>query len=248
MLCTVTEKLYYDDMYMKEFQAEVVSVDSNGIVLDRTAFYPTGGGQPNDTGIIVNDDKTYRVVDVQKHGDDVVHILESVDGLKAGDRIYGKIDWERRYAHMRYHTAIHILDGIVSAKHNSEALLTGGQIYEDRSRIDMNIENFTKEFVDQIIQEANEFISEGHRVYAENISREEAMKRPNLARTEPGRKLIESLPVVRIIVIEGLDEQSDGGTHVANTREVGKIVLRKIENKGRKNKRIEFEQIGRAHV
>ncbi|KAA8922354.1 MAG: alanyl-tRNA editing protein [Thermoplasma sp.] len=237
----MTEKLYYDDMYLKEFEAEIVSVDSNSVVLDRTAFYPTGGGQPNDTGFLTNGDRAYRVIDVQKREDDVVHVIENAEELKAGDRVIGKIDWERRYAHMRYHTAIHILDGIVSARHNSEALLTGGQIYEDRSRIDMNIENFTKEFVDQIIEEANEFIAEGHRVYAENISREEALKRPNLARTEPGRRLIESLPVVRIIVIEDLDEQSDGGTHVANTKEVGRIILRKIENKGRKNKRIEFE-------
>ncbi|PYB69101.1 alanyl-tRNA editing protein [Thermoplasma sp. Kam2015] len=237
----MTEKIYYDNMYLKEFDAEIVSVDSNRLILNRTAFYPTGGGQPNDVGVILKGDARYRVIDVQKQGDDVIHILENADGLQPGDSIHGIIDWQRRYAHMRYHTAIHILDGIVSAKHNSEALLTGGQIYEDRSRIDMNIENFTKEFVDQIIEEANEFIAEGHRVYAENISREEALKRPNLARTEPGRKLIESLPVVRIIVIEGLDEQSDGGTHVANTKEVGRIILRKIENKGRKNKRIEFE-------
>ncbi|BAB59343.1 hypothetical protein [Thermoplasma volcanium GSS1] len=239
----MTEKLYYADSYIKEFDGNVIEVKENRLILDRTAFYPTGGGQPNDTGVIFCCGKEYRVNDVTKDGDEVIHVVDDSTGLSAGAKVHGTIDWDRRYAHMRYHTAIHVIDGVVNVMHGSEALLTGGQIYEDRARIDMNIENFTKEFVDKIIEESNSFMKEGHRVYPDILTKEEAIKRPNLARTEPGRKLIETLPEVRIIVIEGLDEQSDGGTHVSNTKEVGTIFVRKIENKGKRNKRIEFQLI-----
>ncbi|MGC8608822.1 MAG: alanine--tRNA ligase-related protein [Thermoplasmata archaeon] len=236
----MTEKLYYDDMNMKEFDAVVTRVEVGKIFLDRTAFYPEGGGQPNDRGYITYAGKKITVDDVQKEGDDIAHITDGSANVTVGQEVHGTIDWERRYIHMRYHTAIHIIDGIISKYHENEALLTGGQIYEDKARIDINVENFSKEFVETVISEANKVIEEGHRVYPKNLTREEAMRLPNLARTEPGRKLIESLDTVRVIVIDGLDEQSDGGTHVSNTSLVGKIILKKIENKGRRNKRIEF--------
>ncbi len=236
----MTEKLYFDDMYLKEFDAKVTKVEVGKVFLDRTVFYPEGGGQPNDTGYLTYGGKKIKVDDVQKEGDDIAHITEGSANVREGQEVHGVIDWERRYIHMRYHTAIHIIDGVVSKYHGNEALLTGGQIYEDRARIDMNIENFSREFVDKVIEETNSVIKEGHRIYPKNITREEALSMPNLARTEPGRRLIETLETVRLIVIEGLDEQSDGGTHVSSTSEVGKVVIKKIENKGRRNKRIEF--------
>lgn len=236
----MTEKLFWPDMYLKEFDAKVLKINGNELTLDKTAFYPTGGGQPNDTGSIMSGDLSVRITDVRKEGDDVIHVSDQNVPFKEGDNVHGVVDWARRYAHMRYHSAIHVIDGIVSVRHGYSGLLTGSQIYEDRARVDINMDNFTKEFIDQIIEECNEFNSEGHRIYQREISREEALKLPELARTEPGRDLINSLDVVRTIVIEGLDEQSDGGTHVKDTKEIGKIVVDKIENKGKRNKRINF--------
>ncbi len=236
----MTEKLFWTDMYLKEFNAKVLKVDENKLILDKTAFYPTGGGQPNDTGLIVSGDISIKITDVQKDGKDVIHISEQNIPFKEDDSVHGVIDWARRYAHMRYHSAIHVIDGVVSVRHGYSGLLTGSQIYEDRARVDINMDNFTREFIDQIIEECNSFNSEGHRIYQREISREEALKLPELARTEPGRELINSLNVVRTIVIDDLDEQSDGGTHVKDTKEIGKIVVDKIENKGKRNKRINF--------
>lgn len=236
----MTEKLFLTDMYLKEFDAVVTRAEGNELVLDRTAFYATGGGQPNDTGTLSTESGELRVVDVRKEGDEVIHALEEGQTIPQGTKVHGKIDWDRRYSHMRFHSAIHVMDGIVTKKHGDKGLLTGGQIYEDRARIDINIEDFSRELVEQILEECNTFISEGHRIYQEEISRDEALKMENLARTEPGRKLIESLDRVRLIVIEGLDEQADGGTHVRDSREIGKLVLRKVESKGKRNKRIGF--------
>lgn len=240
LLFFVTDKLYYNDMDLKEFDAVIDSVEGNEVILDRTAFYPTGGGQPNDTGVLEVDGSERKVIDVKKDNDHVIHILETAAGLKVGDKVHGKIDWDRRYSHMRHHTAIHVLDAVVARKYSEEALLTGGQIYQDRARVDFDMQNFNRELVERIIDDANEVIKESHKVYAKDISREEAMNLPNLARTAPGRELINSLDTVRLIVIEDLDEQSDGGTHVSSTSEIGKIVLKKIENKGKRNKRVEF--------
>ncbi len=236
----VTEKLFWKDMDLKEFDATVVSVEGNEVVLDRTAFFATGGGQPNDTGTMSCSSGDLKVLDVMKRGDEVVHVVEDPTGIKPGERVHGRIDWGRRYNHMRYHSAVHVMDGIVTKKHGDQGLLTGGQIYEDRARIDMDMQDFTREIVESILQECNQFISEGHNVYQKEITREEALQMENLARTEPGRQLINSLDTVRLIVIDDLDEQADGGTHVSNTREIGKLVLSKIQSKGKRNKRIEF--------
>lgn len=236
----MTEKLFLTDMYLKEFDAVVTRAEGNKLVLDRTAFYATGGGQPNDTGILATASGQHKVVDVRKEGDEVIHYLEEGQTIPAGTQVHGNIDWGRRYSHMRFHSAIHVMDGIVTKKHGDKGLLTGGQIYEDRARIDMNMEDFSRELVEQILEECNTFISEGHRIHQAEISREEALKMENLARTEPGRKLIESLDRVRLIVIDDLDEQADGGTHVRDSREIGKLVLRKVESKGKRNKRIGF--------
>lgn len=227
-------------MNLREFDARVESVDGNEIILDRTAFYAAGGGQPCDTGFLKNEGGQYRVTDVRKAGDDVIHVVESADGLSAGMAVHGIIDWGRRYSHMRYHSAIHVLDGIVTTRHGDQGLLTGGQIYQDRARIDLDMQDFSREAVEKILDECNSFIKEGHRIYQEEVPGEEARKMENLARTLPGRELINSLDTVRLIVIEGLDMQADGGTHVSNTTEIGKLVLNRIESKGKRNKRVEF--------
>ena len=141
---------------------------------------------------------------------------------------------------MRYHTAIHIIDGVVNRDYSDRGLITGSQIYEDRARVDFDLPGITREMAEEIIGKANEVISSNHNIYAREISSDEAQRIPGLARTAPGRELIKSLDRVRIIDISGFDTQADGGTHVSNTREVGEITFRSIQSKGAHNKRVEF--------
>lgn len=236
----MTHKVFWEQMYLREISANVVEVKDSGIILDRTVFYPTGGGQPNDTGYLMANGVKVRIVDVRKDGDDVLHVPEGQCSLKTGDTVMAEIDWGRRYSHMRYHSAVHVIDGVMAARHGEEGLLTGGQIYEDHARIDMDMVEFTREFIDNLIVECNSFMSGDHRIYQRELPSEEALKIPNISRTEPGRELIGKLEKVRTIVIEGLDEQADGGTHVRNTGEIGRISLQRIQSKGKRNKRIEF--------
>ncbi len=234
----MTEKLYWKDMYAKEFEARVVSSKGNELILDRTLFYPTGGGQPNDTGKIIYNGAEYNVIDVRQDGD-IVHVLDKEINAKEGDTLKGIIDWERRYKLMRYHTAIHLLDAVIE-KNYGAGMLTGGQIYEDRARIDIDMPDLNREKAEQILEEANKVASEGHDVIARFIPKEEALKIERLARTETGKELIKNLDEVRVVEIKDLDMQADGGTHVKNTKEIGTIKLSKFENKGKHNKRVEI--------
>lgn len=231
----MVEKLYWLDSYVKEFSANIVAVEGNEVFLDKTAFYPVGGGQPCDTGTILSNDRIYNVVEVKKRENNIVHIVNNADGIKIGECTC-MIDWERRYAHMRYHTALHIIDGVVFKQYNGD--ITGGQIYEDKARMDFNIKDLDREKVQHIIDDSQKVVDDGLRVFPKIISKEEAAAIPNLSRTGPGTDLLAKLEDVRVIEIEGFDMQLDGGTHVANTKEVGKIVLDKYENKGSTNKRI----------
>ncbi len=231
----MTERLYWNDPYMKEFEAEVEDVNENGVVLNRTAFYPTGGGQPNDTGTIECNGMLYNVIDVSKDGDTIFHKLDKIDGISKGSKVTGRINWERRYAHMRYHTALHIIDGVVYKKYKGG--ITGGQIYADRARMDFDMA-IDKETVEKIISEAQKVVDENHDVVAKILSKDEAKGIEGLSRTDPGTELLAKLDSIRVIDIVGFDMQLDGGTHVAKTKEVGKIVLAKYENKGSHNKRI----------
>ncbi|MHB1709054.1 MAG: alanyl-tRNA editing protein [Thermoplasmataceae archaeon] len=236
----MTAKLYLNDMYIREFDATVAAIEGDLVYLDRTAFYPTGGGQPNDTGILVTDGISYDVADVIKVGDEVGHRISSDKPPQPGTKVHGVLDWNRRYAHMRYHTAIHIMDGVVNRDYSDRGLITGSQIYEDRARVDFDLPGITRDMAEEVIGKANEVISSNHDIYAREISSEEAQNIPGLARTAPGRELIKSLDRVRIIDISGFDLQADGGTHVSNTREVGKITFSSIQSKGAHNKRVEF--------
>lgn len=236
----MTVQLYFTEMYKKEFDATVIDVYDNNIILDQTLFYPTSGGQPNDTGVIKFNDKNIRIIDVKKDNDNILHIADDASGIKSGDKIHGIIDWDKRYIHMRYHTAVHIIDGVVSNEYKN-GLLTGGQIYDDHARVDFSFDIIDKELINDIIKKSNEVINRGLNVFQRDITRDEALKIPELSRTEPGRELIKKLDRVRIIEIENFDYQADGGTHVKNTQEVGKIEILKIENKGRGHKRLSFK-------
>ncbi len=220
-----------DDSYMKEFDATVTRVEGNKVFLDRTAFYPRGGGLVSDTGEIDG----VRVVEVVKEDGDVAHILKE-NPFRQGQAVHGKIDWDRRYRVMRMHTTAHILSSIFHSE--TGALITGNQISPDRSRIDFSIEEFDKEFFIGLIEKANRLVSEGAEVKVYYMPREEALKIPGMVKL--AGRLPPSVEKLRIVEIEGIDIQADGGPHVKNIREIGKIVFLKAENKGKTNRRLYF--------
>ncbi len=232
----MTEKLYLNDSYLREINAKMTNINGSEITVDNDIFYPNGGGQPADSGKVLYKENEYLVKDIKKDGENIVLVLDRVIDANEGDEIKEIIDWEKRYAHMKLHTAIHIIDGVLEKDCNS-SLITGNQIYDDRARIDISMEGLTKELASGIIEKANSVISEGHEVNVKFLTKEEASNK-NLVRTQPGRELMNTLDIIRVIEISGLDEQMDGGTHVKNTTEVGRIILESFENKGKQNKRL----------
>ncbi len=223
--------LYLDNPYLKDFTATVQKIEGNVIFLDRTAFYPGGGGQPYDTGRIVFNNTNSSVIKVNR--DNLGHVIEG-ELPSLGEKVEGHINWERRYAVMRTHTAVHVISGV--AYKQFKVTITGNQLYEGRARVDLSFENLTKEIVEDIIEESNKVINKNLQVKAYYLSKEEFLQRPGLMRVNP--KLYEKYDKIRVVEIEGFDAQADGGTHVKSLGEVGKIVLEKYESKGRKNKRI----------
>jgi misacylated tRNA(Ala) deacylase len=230
----MTERLYLGDSYLREFTASVVSSSGNQVVLDRTALFARSGGQPSDTGVLEWGAGRARVWDSFSEGDDVVHCLDG-PAPPAGTRIRGVVDWNRRYRVMRLHTSLHILSGVAFRKFG--ATITGSQIYEDRARMDFGLPEFDRSLAEQLVREANGVVMEGRPVVVRWVGREEFFSSPSLMRVD--RHLYPDLPFYRVVEIVGFDAQADGGTHVANTREVGEISLSKVENKGRMNRRIE---------
>lgn len=235
----MTDKLYLSDQYLKSFDAKISKVAENAVAMDRSAFYPGGGGQPCDRGTIEINGAKYKVVEVKKDGDDILHVLDRKVIAKEGDAAKGILDWDYRYACMRYHSALHTIDGVIQ-RYYSAGMITGNQIYSDRARMDVDMQGLSKEKVAEILDKTNSIAKEGHAITAKMISKADALAIPGLSRTEPGRKLIEGLDSIRVIDIEGLDVQADGGTHVKNTLEIGIMELLNYENKGAKRKRIEI--------
>jgi misacylated tRNA(Ala) deacylase len=231
----VTELLYQMDSYLKEFDAVVANsnLDGNTISLDRTAFYPGGGGQPNDIGTIDG----LPVLKVRKTGDVIEHIL--VGELPAvGSKVHCEVDWDRRYKLMRTHTAMHVLCGTVFRDYG--ALVTGGDMEPLKGRMDFEFERLEKELVSVIEASANREVQEGREIKVQVLPREEAFKIPDLIRTKINL-LPQGIQQVRTVQIVGLDLQADGGTHVKNTLEVGKIRVADYKSKGAINKRIYIE-------
>jgi len=234
----VTEELFLGDPYLREFEAGVVELSGREVILDRTAFYPGGGGQPPDKGTMGIGPVRASVVDARREGREVVHILDNPipDTVR---ELKGNLDWERRYGHMRHHTALHVLSGVIWR--NFGAKVTGGQMRSDRARMDFSFpEEWTTGVVGEIERLTNEALAEERPVKVYELPREEALKNPDLIRTQVNL-VPERVRVIRIVEIEGLDTQADGGTHVANTREVGPIRVTGYESKGRSNKRIRIE-------
>lgn len=231
----MTEALYLSDAYLKRFEAKVVSVSPEGVLLDRTAFYPAGGGQPADQGrLSVSNGTTLVVTDVRKTPEGILHVGDGASSLAPAELVTGELDWARRFAHMRYHTALHILSGVVYRRIGSG--ITGNQITAERARMDFSIPDFDRAVAESLIEGVNVVVREGRPVTVRSLPRGEAMKDPTLVRV--AQELMPDVDTVRLIDIEGFDVQADGGTHVANTAEVGVARLERVENKGARNKRL----------
>ena len=231
----MTELLYQTDSFLKEFAAHVTAVDGQRVALARTAFYATGGGQPNDLGTLSDGNRTWEVTDVRREGDNVWHTLSGEGMPSVGETLTGRVDWQRRYRLMRTHTALHLLCGVIWRDH--KAAVTGGNMDTDEGRLDFELHDFSNELAQEIVTKVNEEIAAARPIEVKILPREEAFQIPDLIRTKINL-LPEGIQLVRTVNIVGLDLQADGGTHVANTREVGRVVLLKTRSKGANNKRI----------
>ena len=228
--------LYMDDSYLKSWNAKVISVkEGKYIVLDKTAFYPKGGGQPWDEGFIIKDDDRFKVVYVGKFSGKISHEVDK-PGLKEGDEISCELDWERRYAFMRYHTASHLISNILYKRANAK--ITGNQIEMDKTRMDFSMVDYSPEKLRAYVDEANKIIEQDLPITIDYMSRQDVLEKPELARLAVG--LPEKVKEFRIVKIGDIDEQVDGGTHVNHLKEIGKIEVIKTVNKGKNNRRMYF--------
>ncbi len=230
----MTEILAYDDSYLREFDAVVLDSTDKGVSLDRTAFYPGGGGQPPDTGSLTSGGREWKVKKLSRAGGKLIHELDS-EPPAAGETVRGVIDWDRRYELMRTHTALHVLCGVVWRDYGAQ--VTGGDMKPLSARMDFELESMSASFANEVEERVNAEVEAARPVHIRTLPRQEAFAIPDLIRTKINL-LPPSIQEVRIVDIEGLDLQADGGTHVANTREVGAIKVVGRESKGRINKRL----------
>ena len=233
-----TKLLYQEDSYIKEFEATVLEVLGNKVVLDKTAFHDGEGGVQADTGYLEISGARYRAK-AGREGGEVVHIIEGGHPLKPGDIVKGVVDWEPRYRKMRLHTAAHMLSAVLYRRYN--ALITGGDITPEYARDDFSIEgdmNQVRRAFEEAVAEVNELAARGIEVKVYWLPREEALKIPGI--TKLAERAPPDLPVLRIVEIPGVDIQADGGPHVKNTAEIGQVRILKIENRGRNKKRIYY--------
>lgn len=250
----MTDPLYLEDSTVRTFEATVERADGQRVVLDRTHFYPTGGGQPHDTGVLRTDGRSVRVVDVQKR-DAIHHVIEG-EVPDPGTTVYGELDWERRRAHMRYHTAQHLLSALLLAEYDAPTV--GNQLHEDRARLDCRYPRFDDRDLDDVERRLNELIDEGRPVRWYTLERERAERELDPERTRLDL-LPESITEVRIVEIgtpresesEGsgtrrlaggtvYDRTACAGTHVSNTAEIGHVTVTGRETQGSDRERIEF--------
>jgi misacylated tRNA(Ala) deacylase len=232
-----TKLLYHTNSFTYECTAKVVAVEGDEVALDATVFYPGGGGQMADRGMISWDNQQYQasVIAMNKRHDIVWHTLDCIPPA-VGTEVVGSIDWDFRYQMMRTHTALHILCGIIWREFGVQ--VTGSQMYPDRARMDFAMENLDRERIALIERKVNEAVEADYPIHVYTLPREKAFEIPDLVRTKINL-LPPDIQEVRIVEIVGLDLQADGGTHVHHTREVGGIRITRTENKGRINKRLE---------
>lgn len=230
----MTDALYLTDAYLVSFEARVIATGPRGVALDRTAFYPTGGGQPDDRGSLRTDGPTQPVLAVSKEDGAIWHTLEGSAAWPVGTAVVGEVDWRRRHAHMRYHTLLHILSGVVYKRFGSGT--TGGQIYEDRARMDFSLPGFDRAVAEGLLADVRRVIESDLPIRVRFVPRSRLADDPSLVRV--AADLLPEVDPVRLVDIVGHDVQADGGTHVRSTREVGPVELEALENKGARNKRL----------
>ena len=236
----MTELLYLRDAYLTKFSAQVIGVRDDAIALDRTAFYPIGGGQANDTGVLAG----RKVTDVRKEGSDVWHTVEpSPDGSPlpaVGATVDGEIDWERRHQLMRTHTALHVLCGVIW--NEWKVPVTGGNMEPLSARMDFEFDPVPEGFGPRIEELVNAELAADRTIVVGFLPRDTAIQDADLIRTKVNM-IPEDVREIRVVDIVGLDKQADGGTHVRSTNEVGRIRVTKLENKGKGNKRVRLEVV-----
>ena len=222
--------LFIEDSYLKDFDATILNIDSNKIILDRTAFYAKSGGQPGDIGKITLNGKEINIIDtVYDNKQNILHVCENSNDLKIDEKIKGKINWEIRYKHMRMHTALHLLCSLIPYD------VTGGQISYEKSRLDFNADDKIEK--EEIENKINQLVKDDHEISYQWITLEELDNEPDLVRTmsvKPPR----TNNKIRLVKIGSIDLQPCGGTHVRRTKEIGNIRIGKIENKGKMNRRV----------
>ena len=222
--------LFIEDSYLKDFDATILNINSNKIILDRTAFYAKSGGQPGDIGKITLNGKEINIIDtVYDNKQNILHVCENSNDLKIDEKIKGKINWEIRYKHMRMHTALHLLCSLIPYD------VTGGQISYEKSRLDFNADDKIEK--EEIENKINQLVKDDHEISYQWITLEELDNQPDLVRTmsvKPPR----TNNKIRLVKIGSIDLQPCGGTHVKKTKEIGNIRIGKIENKGKMNRRV----------
>ena len=222
--------LFIENPYLKEFESKIQKIQNNNIILEQTAFYAKSGGQPGDIGKIMLDGKDINIIDtIYDHEKNIVHICENTNSLKVGEKVEGKINWQKRYKYMRMHTALHLLCSLIPYD------VTGGQINFEKSRLDFNAEGKIEK--EEIEYKINKLVLENHVISYQWITNEELDKQPELVRTmsvKPPR----TNNKIRLVKIGKIDLQPCGGTHIKSTKEIGEIKIGKIENKGKMNRRV----------
>lgn len=228
----MTEELFREDSYLRDCEAAVTEAAPGKVILDRTVFYPTGGGQPGDSGVLVlPDGSELEITNTVKDGDGIAHLCAEDAALPSpGDKVTARIDWDRRYRHMRMHSCLHLLCAVVPCG------VTGGQIGAEKSRLDFDIDDHTLD-KEQITAELNRLVGDDLPLSHRWIADTELDANPDLVRTmsvQPPR----GGGRIRLLEVEGVDLQPCGGTHVARSGEIGSVAVAKIENKGKRNRRV----------
>jgi misacylated tRNA(Ala) deacylase len=235
----MTEELCATDAYLRSCEATVAETYDQGVVLDRTVFYARSGGQPGDTGFLRWDGGHARVIDTFKQDAQIVHQVEG-DPPAAGTQVLVELDWDRRHALMRTHTALHVLSGIVFKTYGAK--VTGGNMEPGMARMDFELQTMSQEFGRDVEEKLNHELERDRPVRVSFLPRAAALADPDLIRTKvnliPGH-----VDPIRVVDIEGLDKQADGGTHVRSTAEVGTVRVVKTESKGRGFKRMRIELV-----
>ena len=236
----MTKELFLEDSYLKACAAEITAIDGDKVSLNQTVFYPAGGGQETDTGVLVQNGVEVAVTKVKKEGGEICHYVSEPEKLVLGP-VTAKVDWERRKNLMKHHTLLHVIAAVFHQEHNS--LCTGNQIYPDKARIDLTgITELSSEEIDALVERANEELARNHPVTVRTLPREQAEEISGVIKTIVNL-IPEAVKDIRLVKIGDIDEQACGGTHINETGAVGQFVLDKTKNKGKGVTRLEVRTV-----